>query len=78
MESEQIPSEPDTEPQEDPAKEAEKVKETGNVAFKAGKYGEAIDLYTEAISEWPRSSSKKTTQLTVFFQKNSTLLNHHI
>ncbi|XP_006461589.1 hypothetical protein AGABI2DRAFT_185760 [Agaricus bisporus var. bisporus H97] len=34
---------------EDPAKEAEKVKETGNVAFKAGKYGEAIDLYTEAI-----------------------------
>jgi DnaJ family protein C protein 7 len=44
-------SKPEPEAEEDPVKKAEKVKETGNVAFKAGKYGEAIDLYTEAISE---------------------------
>lgn len=37
--------------QEDPIKAAEKVKESGNVAFKAGRYGSAIDLYTKAIRE---------------------------
>lgn len=36
---------------EELAKRAEKVKESGNVAFKTGRYGEAIDLYTEAIRE---------------------------
>ncbi|KAG6865143.1 hypothetical protein C0991_004825, partial [Blastosporella zonata] len=37
------------EPEEDPITSAEKVKEQGNVSFKAGKYGDAIDLYTKAI-----------------------------
>jgi len=37
--------------QEDSVAAAEKVKEQGNVAFKAGRYGMAIDLYTEAISK---------------------------
>jgi len=48
-------SPPQTDPpapgQEDPVAAAEKVKEQGNVAFKAGRYGMAIDLYTEAISK---------------------------
>ncbi|KAG6860002.1 hypothetical protein C0995_000644 [Termitomyces sp. Mi166 len=35
--------------EENPLVRAEKVKEQGNVSFKAGKYGEAIDLYTKAI-----------------------------
>ncbi|KAF5340998.1 hypothetical protein D9611_006095 [Ephemerocybe angulata] len=35
--------------QEDATKAAEKTKDRGNTAFKAGKYKEAIDLYTEAI-----------------------------
>jgi DnaJ homolog subfamily C member 7 len=33
----------------DPLKEAEKKKEAGNTAFKAKKYQEAIERYTEAI-----------------------------
>ena len=33
----------------DPLKEAEKKKEAGNAAFKAKKYQEAIEHYTEAI-----------------------------
>ena len=33
----------------DPIKEAEKVKEQGNVAFKASRFQEAIDLYSKAI-----------------------------
>jgi DnaJ homolog subfamily C member 7 len=36
-------------PEEPPAVKAEKVKELGNVAFKAKRYGDAIDLYTQAI-----------------------------
>jgi DnaJ family protein C protein 7 len=44
---------PSPEPEEDPATRAEKVKERGNVAFKAGRYGEAIDLYTQAIGVYP-------------------------
>ncbi|KAF8075276.1 hypothetical protein FPV67DRAFT_1665998 [Lyophyllum atratum] len=40
---------PTPEVEEDPVARAEKVKEAGNVAFKAARYGEAIDLYTKAI-----------------------------
>lgn len=39
-------------PEPDPvaiAAEAEKLKEQGNDSFKAGRYGDAIDLYTKAI-----------------------------
>ena len=43
------------EPEMDAAERAEQIKEQGNVAFKAGKYGEAIDLYTKAMGE-PLSS----------------------
>ncbi|KXN90332.1 hypothetical protein AN958_04365 [Leucoagaricus sp. SymC.cos] len=43
--------------QEDSVKNAEKVKEKGNVSFKARRYGEAIDLYTEAIREYGSLSS---------------------
>ncbi|KAH9479103.1 DnaJ-like protein subfamily C member 7 [Psilocybe cubensis] len=38
---------------EDIAVRAEKVKEKGNVAFKAGKYAEATELYTKAIEMNP-------------------------
>ena len=47
------PSPPPPEPeQEDILVRAEKVKEKGNVAFKAAKYAEAIELYTKAIGEF--------------------------
>ena len=42
------PVEPEPEP-EDVLVRAEKTKEKGNIAFKAGKYAEAVDLYTQAI-----------------------------
>lgn len=35
--------------EEDPVQRAEKVKELGNISFKAARYGEAIDNYTKAI-----------------------------
>lgn len=44
---------PEPEPEVDPAVRAEKLKEEGNVAFKAGRYGNAIDLYTQAIGLYP-------------------------
>ncbi|KIK50363.1 hypothetical protein GYMLUDRAFT_51265 [Collybiopsis luxurians FD-317 M1] len=46
---------PEPEPPEegDIVKQAEKVKEKGNVAFKAGKYQEAIEHYTKAIEMNP-------------------------
>ncbi|KNZ74968.1 hypothetical protein J132_05367 [Termitomyces sp. J132] len=45
-----VSHEPTPEPaEEDSIARAEKVKEQGNVSFKAGRYGEAIDLYTKAI-----------------------------
>lgn len=41
---------PTPEPEEDDTgKRAEKMKDQGNVAFKAAKYADAIDLYTSAI-----------------------------
>lgn len=36
----------------DPEVEGERLKEQGNGAFKAKRYGEAVDLYTKAISEY--------------------------
>ncbi|KZV65038.1 hypothetical protein PENSPDRAFT_147355 [Peniophora sp. CONT] len=36
----------------DPEVEGERLKEQGNDAFKAKRYGEAVDLYTKAISEY--------------------------
>jgi DnaJ family protein C protein 7 len=45
-------SQPPPIPEPDPAAiaaEAEKLKEQGNESFKAGRYGDAIDLYTKAI-----------------------------
>ncbi|TFK37408.1 hypothetical protein BDQ12DRAFT_705873 [Crucibulum laeve] len=50
------------EPEEDVTQRAEKVKERGNVAFKAGRYGEAIDLYTEAIQLNPLEPSYLTNR----------------
>lgn len=49
--SDAAPSTPEA--QLDPIQKAEKVKEQGNTAFKGGRYQEAIDLYSEAISECP-------------------------
>ncbi|GLB41504.1 putative TPR-like protein [Lyophyllum shimeji] len=40
---------PTPEAEDNPAARAEAIKEQGNVAFKAGRYGAAIDLYTKAI-----------------------------
>ncbi|KAA1470108.1 DnaJ-domain-containing protein [Dentipellis sp. KUC8613] len=46
--SDSPPAEPA--PPKDPAVEAEALKEQGNTCFKAKKYGDAIDLYTQAIA----------------------------
>jgi DnaJ family protein C protein 7 len=48
-------SQPPPIPEPDPAAiaaEAEKLKEQGNDSFKAGRYGDAIDLYTKAIGAY--------------------------
>ena len=47
------PQDPPTPPPEevDTAKQAETVKEEGNVAFKAKKFHDAIESYTRAIGE---------------------------
>ncbi|KAH6915582.1 DnaJ domain-containing protein [Coprinopsis sp. MPI-PUGE-AT-0042] len=47
---------------EDPIKAAEKIKEQGNVKFKAQKYEEAIDLYSEAIELNPQESAYLTNR----------------
>ncbi|KAG6829473.1 hypothetical protein H0H87_011344 [Tephrocybe sp. NHM501043] len=41
---------------------AEKLKEQGNVSFKAGRYGEAIDLYTKAIEFNPAEPAYLTNR----------------
>ncbi|PPQ95563.1 hypothetical protein CVT26_008591 [Gymnopilus dilepis] len=57
------PSPPPPEPeQEDILVRAEKVKEKGNVAFKAAKYAEAIELYTKAIEMNPLEPSYLTNR----------------
>ncbi|KAF9477074.1 DnaJ-domain-containing protein [Pholiota conissans] len=47
---------------EDIIKQAEKTKEQGNVAFKAAKYLEAVDLYTKAIELNPLEPSYLTNR----------------
>ncbi|KAF5362268.1 hypothetical protein D9756_002064 [Leucocoprinus leucothites] len=60
-------SEPSPSPeQEDPIKAAEKVKESGNVAFKAGRYGVAIDHYTEAIQLNPAEPAYLTNRAAAY------------
>ncbi|KAE9405377.1 DnaJ-domain-containing protein [Gymnopus androsaceus JB14] len=54
--------EPDP-PEEDLVQRAEKVKEKGNVAFKAGKYQEAIEHYTKAIAATLQSSAPSAKTL---------------
>lgn len=49
------PAVPETDEQK--ALRAENTKEKGNAAFKAKRYGEAIDLYTKAIGAYPSSAS---------------------
>lgn len=62
--------EPEPEPELDPAAiaaEAEKLKEQGNESFKLGRYGEAVDLYTKAIStSSPRPPSPSALSLSSF------------
>ncbi|RDB27715.1 DnaJ subfamily C member 7 [Hypsizygus marmoreus] len=53
---------PSREAEEDNATRAEKVKEQGNAAFKGGKYGEAIDLYTQAIDLNPNEPAYLTNR----------------
>ncbi|KAF8885056.1 hypothetical protein CPB84DRAFT_141096 [Gymnopilus junonius] len=57
------PSPPPAEPgQEDILVRAEKVKERGNVAFKAAKYADAVELYTKAIEMNPLEPSYLTNR----------------
>ena len=46
---------PEPEEEGDNKQRAEKIKEQGNVSFKAGKFQDAIELYTKAIGVFPAS-----------------------
>ncbi|KAJ7777277.1 hypothetical protein B0H16DRAFT_1302037 [Mycena metata] len=58
-------SEPE-EPEEDILVRAEKVKEQGNVAFKAKRFGDAVDLYTKAIEMNPAEPSFLTNRAAAY------------
>ncbi|KAJ7027927.1 hypothetical protein C8F04DRAFT_964716 [Mycena alexandri] len=54
------------EPEEDILVRAEKVKEQGNVAFKAKRFGDAVDLYTKAIEMNPAEPSFLTNRAAAY------------
>ncbi|KAJ6624856.1 hypothetical protein B0H10DRAFT_2004434 [Mycena sp. CBHHK59/15] len=57
---------PAPDPEEDILIRAEKVKEQGNVAFKAKRFGDAIDLYTKAIEMNPAEPSFLTNRAAAY------------
>ncbi|KAJ7281964.1 protein prenylyltransferase [Mycena rebaudengoi] len=57
---------PEPEPEEDIRVRAEKVKEQGNEAFKAKRFGDAIDLYTKAIEMNPIEPSFLTNRAAAY------------
>ncbi|KAJ7132172.1 hypothetical protein C8R44DRAFT_829450 [Mycena epipterygia] len=62
---------PEPQPEEEEEEEdilirAEKVKEQGNVAFKAKRFGDAIDLYTKAIEMNPAEPSFLTNRAAAY------------
>ncbi|KAH9074925.1 hypothetical protein EDB83DRAFT_2515802 [Lactarius deliciosus] len=64
-----VPAPPNSQPIPEPdpvamAAEAEKLKEQGNDSFKAGRYGDAIDLYTKAI-DVPTDDVTMTTTMSI-------------
>ncbi|KAK7031447.1 hypothetical protein R3P38DRAFT_3393378 [Favolaschia claudopus] len=62
------PAEPQPEPEEvgDILVRAEKVKEEGNVAFKAKRFNDAVDLYTKAIEMNPAEPSYLTNRAAAY------------
>ncbi|KAJ7918823.1 protein prenylyltransferase [Mycena leptocephala] len=60
------PPELEPEPEEDILIRAEKVKEQGNVAFKAKRFGDAVDLYTKAIEMNPTEPSFLTNRAAAY------------
>ncbi|KAF7356927.1 hypothetical protein MVEN_01028600 [Mycena venus] len=60
------PPPPEPEPEEDILIRAEKVKEQGNVAFKAKRFGDAVDLYTKAIEMNPAEPSFLTNRAAAY------------
>ncbi|KAI0030055.1 hypothetical protein K488DRAFT_55061, partial [Vararia minispora EC-137] len=50
----------------DPAVEGERLKEEGNTAFKAKRYGEAIDLYGRAIDLRPQEPAYRTNRAAAY------------
>ena len=58
------PPEPEAEPEPlDNTKEAEKVKEQGNVFFKAGKLQDAVEKYTRAIGAYTQAQAAVRTRV---------------
>ncbi|EIW75107.1 TPR-like protein [Coniophora puteana RWD-64-598 SS2] len=53
-------------PGDDPDKSAEQIKEEGNVAFKAQRYGDAIDLYSKAIDLAPHEAAYLTNRAAAY------------
>ncbi|KAF7370894.1 hypothetical protein MSAN_00723300 [Mycena sanguinolenta] len=60
------PEEPEPEEEGDILVRAEKVKEQGNVAFKAKRFNEAVDLYSEAIEMNPVEPSYLTNRAAAY------------
>ncbi|KAJ6469745.1 hypothetical protein C8R47DRAFT_766780 [Mycena vitilis] len=58
------PAEP--EPEEDIAIRAEKVKEQGNIAFKAKRFGDAVELYSKAIEMNPTEPAYLTNRAAAY------------
>ncbi|KAJ7272532.1 hypothetical protein B0H12DRAFT_583920 [Mycena haematopus] len=59
-------AEPEPEEEEDILVRAEKVKEQGNVAFKAKRFGDAVDLYSKAIEMNPAEPSYLTNRAAAY------------
>ncbi|THH09682.1 hypothetical protein EW146_g8616 [Bondarzewia mesenterica] len=59
-------SQPETKPEVDAIAEGEKLKEEGNTAFKAKRYGEAVDLYAKAIDLRPTEPAYLTNRAAAY------------
>ncbi|PCH36519.1 protein prenylyltransferase [Wolfiporia cocos MD-104 SS10] len=64
LNEEQPPTTPS--PEIDPLKQAEQVKEEGNVAFKAQRFAEAIELYTRAVELNPSEPTYLTNRAAAY------------
>lgn len=58
-------------PQKHKSKSWSELKQAGNDCFKAGQYGEATDLYSQAIKELDKSSKKNPEDLAILYSNRA-------